>query len=65
MKKTLFKTFNGIVKYKKSEICVWKLCSQIGWRPDAVSKKLVWPSLYLHIGRKVTPITSHQFQEHS
>lgn len=66
MKKTLFKTFNWIVKYKKykkSESCVWKLCSQIGWRPDPLSKKLVFPPLYLHIERKVTPVTSHPFQE--
>lgn len=60
MKKTLFKTFNRIVKYKKSESCVWKLCSQIGWRPHPVSKELVWPSLYLHIRRKITSVTSHQ-----
>lgn len=60
MKKTLFKTFIRIVKYKKSESCVWKLCSQIGWRPHPVSKELVWPSLYLHIGRKTTSVTSHQ-----
>lgn len=55
MKKTLFKTFNSIVKYKKSDSCVWKLCS--------VSQKLVWPSLHLHVEGKVTPVTSHQFQE--